>query len=73
MDAKRYGKNIYKFIKKESVTQKFLPQVKFSSKDIDSQTCRNSVNAEHVLINILEDKFLLSKVNQVKKSGLETP
>ena len=46
--------------------------VKFSSKDIDPQTCRNSVNAEYALINILEDKFLFSKINQ-DNSGLEKP
>ena len=60
--------NLYcKFIKERKCAPVILRQVKFSSKERDSQTCRNSVNAEHALINILEDKFLLSKVSQHKE------
>jgi len=65
--ANRYRSNTCKFIKERKCAPEILHQVKFSSKERDSQTCRNSVNAEHALINILEDKFLLSEVNQHKE------
>ena len=42
-------------------------QVKFSSEDIHPQIYRNSVNAAHILTNILEDKLSLSKINYDKE------
>lgn len=66
-DVKKHWNNICKFIKKRKPDPGILYQAKFSSKDIDPQTCRNSVNAEHVLINALEDKLLPSKITPDKE------
>ena len=69
-DVKRYWNNICKFMKERNVTQKLYIESNFLLKDKDPQTCGNSVDAEHDLINILEDKFLPSKIFQGKESRI---